>query len=403
MTDPPAPEFVLVAACTRWPPSAVRNTAIRAAAAAVRDWHAFLPLLRRHRVAGLAQAALTAANVSLPPGIAAELAARAQRIARHNLLLAAESLRLQGLLAAAGIKSLILKGAALAQLAYSSHALKQTRDIDLLVLPRHAEVALQLLEREGYVLQSPAPHLSTAQRRALIRFGREAELHHPGSKLVVELQWRATDNPLLLRGVDANAYTQDVVLPNTSSLRTLGRDDLFAYLCVHGAHHSWSRLKWLADANALIGSNDSTIAAFYRHAKAIGAGLCAAQMLVLCQRFLAMPLPPELSDAFASDRRVATLASIAEAAIAAPTAETEGDGSLASLAQYMRTQFLLGRGAAFYAAQIRIAVIVPVDAIRVPLPPILQFLYPLLRLPLWLQRRANVRRASAHRALSNRT
>ena len=34
----------------------------------------------------------------------------------------------------------------------------------------------------------------------------------------------------------------------------VGRRDLFAYLCMHGALHWWNRLKWLADVNALLAS-----------------------------------------------------------------------------------------------------------------------------------------------------
>jgi hypothetical protein len=52
------------------------------------------------------------------------------------------------------------------------------------------------------------------------------------------------------------------------------------------------------------------------------------------------------------------------------------------------TQFLLGQGWAFFAAQCRIASIGIIDVISLPLPPYLHFLYPLSQLPLWLWRRA---------------
>jgi hypothetical protein len=49
---------------------------------------------------------------------------------------------------------------------------------------------------------------------------------------------------------------------------------------------------------------------------------------------------------------------------------------------------LLGHGWAFFAAQVRTAAVGIIDVISLPLPPYLHFLYPLLRLPLWLWRRA---------------
>jgi len=67
----------------------------------------------------------------------------------------------------------------------------------------------------------------------------------------------------------------------------------------------------------------------------------------------------------------------------------DGSGSNAPAAwRSFRTQFLLGQGSAFFAAQVRTAAVGIIDVISLPLPPYLHFLYPLLRLPLWLWRRA---------------
>jgi hypothetical protein len=202
--------------------------------------------------------------------------------------LAAETIRLQNLLNTSGIPVIILKGAVLEQLAYGSLATKQTRDIDLLVPPGCAELALRVLEGNGYALALPAKTLNAVQRRALIRYGREIELVDARNNLKVELQWRVVDNPLLLKGIDAHAATQHVILAEGVMLRTLAPDDLFAYLCVHGACHSWSRLKWLADLNALLVSTHADIEHVYRYAQRIGAGACAAQALLLCERLLGL-------------------------------------------------------------------------------------------------------------------
>ena len=52
------------------------------------------------------------------------------------------------------------------------------------------------------------------------------------------------------------ANSRVVPLAGTRGLRTLGEEDLFAYLCMHGALHWWHRLKWLADINALLGAQN---------------------------------------------------------------------------------------------------------------------------------------------------
>jgi hypothetical protein len=383
-----SPEFRLAAACCRWPPSLARNEAVRAAAAGVSDWKRFVWMANRQRVAGLVHDALSAAAVEMPRETAEAVALRAQRLAQQNAILAAEAVRLQDLLAAAQIPVLILKGLPLAQLAYGAHAIKQTRDIDLLVVPAQAETALALLEREGYEALPPAAQPGTAQWRAFARYAREVELRHRNSGMIIELQWRPTGNPLLLQRIDARAATQDVLLDGGRHVHTLARDDLFAHLCVHGAGHAWSRLKWLADLNALLATSDTDIAPLYRHAQASGAGLCAGQAVLLCQILFDRKLPPALGEELQRNGRVRRLVRIALNAMANPLAKPDGMIAVSNNIMY---QFLLGQGFAFFFAQCRIAAVGILDVIALPLPPRLHFLYPVLRLPLWVWRRTTGR------------
>jgi Uncharacterised nucleotidyltransferase len=380
-------EFLLTAACCRWPPSELRTAAVRATAAEI-DWDEFLRLVRRQRVIGLAHEALQSAGIDCPAALAKELSQRSQQIVQQNLSLATETVRLQRAFEAAQIPALVLKGVALAQLSYGSLTAKHARDIDFLVTPECAEAGLRLLEREGYALSSPAERLGDAQRRALVHYAREAELVQRDSKILVELQWRAANNPLLLEGVDARSATQSVALSGGVSVHTLAPNDLFAYLCVHGAQHAWSRLKWLADLNALVATNAADIAQLYRHAQSIGASLCAGQALSLCQRVLGLSLPASLADEIQANKRVQRLVAIAMAAMTARQTETEADAGFLGVARSVGTQFLLGQGWRFYAAQCRTASAGTFDIIDLPLPPWLYFLYPILRLPLWLWRRA---------------
>lgn len=382
-------EFLLAAACCRWPLSEPAVAAIRAAAAAAIDWRYFLRVVERHRVGGLVHEAFSAARIGVPDFVAKDVAALAQAIARRNLRLAAESSRLQRDFDAAGIPVLVLKGAPLAQLAYGSLSLKHGRDIDLLVPPPAALAAIERLEGAGYALQDPARRLSAAQRRAYIAHGREVELSGGGG-LRVELHWRLTDNPLLLQNVDALSPSRSVAWQG-AAVRTLADDDLFAYLCAHGATHSWSRLKWLADLAALIAEKDETeIARLYRHAQDRGAGLCAGQGLMLCRRLLGRSLPPALEAALGADRRVRRLAEVAMAAMAGAEGASDG-GGLAGKTRRALMQFSLGHGWGYFFAQCRIVCTGHADVIRFPLPPFLYFLYPLLRLPSWVWR--HLRRA----------
>lgn len=392
-----APEFRLLAACCRWPPSESRNAAIRSAAAAKIDWKNILAQARRQRISGLLhEALLSATPVACPPIVTDELGWRAQRIIRKNIISAGETVRLCRALEVAGIPVLVLKGASLAMIAYGLLGIKQARDIDLLVPPDCAQAAIQLLEREDYVLVSPARSLSTEQRSTLIQYGREVELTRRDTKIQVELQWRITNNVHLLKGVDARSETQEVRLYEGASVRTLALSDLFAALCVHGAVHAWSRMKWLADLNALISTSNADVEKLYRHAQAIGAGLCAGQALLLCLDLFDLRIPESLASEIRTDKRIKNLVSIALAAMSEPKPRTDPARGVVRTAHNYYDEFLLGKGWNYFLAECRVVAVGPADVIRWPLPRGLHFLYPLLRLPLLLWRRGTsaLRRAA---------
>lgn len=387
-TDLRSQAFLLVCACCRWPPSAAVDEAVRVASARVADWDAFLQLVRRYRVAGLVHRALVSASVDLPTGMLSDVTSSAQRIARRHMKHAAETVRLQRLLDESGIPNLTLKGPALAQLAYGSPSLKHGRDIDILIGPDRAAAAFQVLEREGYVVSSGIKGLDETRRSALIRYGEELQFVDRRRELCVELHWRLASNPLLLKDIDVHSPTQDIALFDGAVVRTLNDDDLFSYLCVHGAHHHWSRLKWLADLNAFLARKDSDVVMrLYRHAQAKGAGLCAGQALLLCRQLLDLPLPAGLEAALRDDRRVATLVAVALGALADPDVNSPSDRGFVGVTRIVAAQFLFGRGWRYLAAQCRTLLVGREDAIRFPLPAPLHFVYPILRLPLWLWRR----------------
>lgn len=391
-------EFLLLAACCIWPPSPRRNAAIERAAAGAIDWDKFLHLVTRHRVAGLAHQGLSSVAQNMPPTVAESLAEQATSIARQNLLHAAETRRLQRLFDEAGIPVVFVKGVSLGVLVYGSLGLKHARDIDMLVPPAFSEQALKLLEEVDYQLRQPYRQFGDGRRHLIFRYSKDAELINSRSGVEVELHWGLTDNPLLLKNVDCASPVQIVAPTKDCGIRTLNDRDLFAYLCAHGAIHGWSRLKWLADVGALIArKDDAEIVALYRHAQACGAGLCAGQTLLLCERLLDCRLPAQFAMELHGNRRLERLAVAAMSVMTSAVVEIEGNFS-AKARGYLRP-FTLGRGRAFFAAQCRARAVMLVDVARFPLHPSLHFLYPFLGLPLWVWRRGlSIRRLHTRRS-----
>src|SRR3954454_19945165 len=105
-------ELKLVAACAMWPPSDRRTSAITAAAVANLNWDRVLRLAIRHRVVGLLYDGLRYLPKAPPANISVAIRTRAHELARQNLFLKTEALRIERLFVAAKLPIGFLKGTA---------------------------------------------------------------------------------------------------------------------------------------------------------------------------------------------------------------------------------------------------------------------------------------------------
>ncbi|HEX8512581.1 MAG TPA: nucleotidyltransferase family protein [Allosphingosinicella sp.] len=371
-------EFELVAACCRWPPSPERDQVLLAAAAQA-DWDLVARIAQRHRVEGLVWNALRESGVPVGAEVRERLRAAADRIARQNLVLTAESLRLTGLLERAQVRHLFVKGITLGVLVYGSIGPKMGWDIDLLVSVDSLEPAAAALEEAGYRLTLPQGPKGRERLGLWHRHWKESVWTAPGSRLTVELHSKLNDNPLLLPDVGLGSPTQRVEVSKGRFLTTLCNDELFAYLCAHGASSAWFRLKWIADVGALLGRcPPEEIERLYRRSQEMGGGRSAAQALLLCERLLATPVPPALAAELRSDAVNRWLLAIALRKLAGRTLTAELNERLLGTGTLHFMQFALRRGLRFKFAELRRRMINPGDRVAVPLPRPLWFLYPLV-------------------------
>jgi hypothetical protein len=382
-------EFQLVAACCRWPPSPARDSAVLDAAAGA-DWTLVARIAERNRVEGLVWNALRQARAPVPDEVAGRLQSAADRIARQNLVLTAESLRLSGALDRARVRHLFVKGITLGVLAYGSIGPKMGWDIDLLVPLESVETAAASLEAAGYRLLLPRGPRGRERLGLWHRHWKESVWVTPGGRLTVELHSRLNDNPLLVPKIGLDSPSQDVEVSKGHFLATLRTDELFAYLCIHGASSAWFRLKWIADVGALLGGRDpEEIERLYRRSQEMGAGRAAAQALLLCERVLATPVPPALLAELRSDRINRWLLSVALRKLAGRTLTAELDEKLLGTGTIHLMQFALLPGLRFKYAELCRQLVNPLDRIAVPLPRALGFLYPLVAMSRRLGRRSS--------------
>ena len=382
-------EFAVTAACCIWPPSERRDQAIRRAIGEAIDWNRVSRIVKRQRVAGLVHDGLSRAGVSVPPDLARQIKNAAGEIARKNLLFAAESVRIQRLFDEAGVALLFLKGVTLAQRAYAALALKHSWDIDLLVMPDDVPKALTLLAQAGYHPYPPLPPATDEKYQRWIEFAREYVLFHTDNAVNVEIHWKPVDNSYHLPGISAQSPSQTVMVANGASLRTLPDDDLFTYLCIHGATHGWSRLKWLADVAALV-SGDSASDAERRleAARKANAVDCVAQTYLLSRRLFGTPSLSGLAQELHRSYRYRWLEDVALATMTKGNAEDELES--VPIRAYL-SHFLLGRGWRFAANELWNKLNMPYDLLFSRFSNLPWFLYPFVRVVSWIGRRGRTR------------
>ncbi len=381
------PEFFLVAACCRWPPCEARSQAIRAATQADCDWPRTLRIVQRHLVWGLAQDGIARAGIQPPAEIAENLRARAAALARRNLALAGETVRLQRRFDEADVPIIFLKGSSVAALAYGDLSLKHSLDIDILVAPARVAAAQLVLEKAGYALANPLPALTAQQFALLMRYSREWAFLARDRDMLVELHWKPSYNALLLKDIGPQSPLQQVRI-GQAQIRTFRFEELFIYLCVHGAQHGWARLKWLADLAALLSARgERDIETLYRAAQTVGAGRCAGQALLLCQRLLALELPAFLAAELRGSARLAMLEALALDVMLGGGAQTEIYARVGGTLRVSLSMFLLGQSWRYVFDELRRYLISPADVAALVLPSSLSWVYPILRLPMWAWRR----------------
>lgn len=376
-----SPEFRLIAACCIWPPSQRRMEAVTRAAAEVRDWDRVVRLVRRHRVAALVDDGLKQGKVDVPAAARESVRNLAARASLRSLQLAAESVRVRDALHEAGVRGVFLKGAALAALAFGQIGIKASWDVDVLVPQEDFARADAALEAAGYRRQDPPRDFDERRVGVWLALMKEALYIGGPSAAGVELHWKLVDHACLLPGLTAHAALRNVDIGG-QVLPTFGDEDLFAYLCVHGAHHGWARLKWLADVAAFVASRD--IDALYDACVERRAKRCAGQALLLCERLFGLQLPARLRAALHSDR---TLRVLERLALEVMLEEAEIQSRPWTLRKMRASHFLLGKGLGHVIAELKVKLTGRRDRLDIALPSQLDFLYAFIRLPMWLWRR----------------
>jgi hypothetical protein len=199
-----------------------------------------------HRVVGPLHETL---RESLPPDAAGRLDALFREECARHLLVNANLHRVQGVLERAAIPFLVVKGPALAALAYRRPRIRFYQDLDIVVRRQHFAAALDLFEANGADVVDPNWPYHSEHVAGEIRLSTGVDLHW---HLLFFHELRSTT---AISMDEIFSRERPVSLSGTSVLTTDPADTLI-HLCLHACLEGGGRLIWLKDIERAV-ANDA--------------------------------------------------------------------------------------------------------------------------------------------------
>jgi len=283
----PSPEARLLVESAREPAGGDPEE-IRLAASAVRDWARVASLATRHRVASYVLRALRTSPVDIPTAAVDALNAgvieQAARTTLNDRLLGA----VLPALSARGVRTILLKGPALARSVYPEPELRPYDDLDLLVRPcdersaAGAVATLDLVESGDEPPGSRPPGTAAFHRRFEGSGGLTLlELHTDCLQLGIE--------PVAEEGRWARA----VPVPGLPGALMLSPADSVVHLAVHAQKHGFARLVHLKDLDLTVrGAPDLDWGRVIAAAREEGVLVPVWYALRMARDMLGTPVPP---------------------------------------------------------------------------------------------------------------
>lgn len=243
--------FLYAALRAAWDPQALPAARALAQEGAI-DWPAWLRTAGEGGVAPHLYAALRGQGV-LPSAAEEYLRQAYYASVAWNLPLLQELASILRALAAAGVPTILLKGAALAHTLYENVALRPLADLDLLVRPADLPAALSALRAIGCVQDALELRPGFTET-----FGHHAVLRTPGPRpTTLELHWTLLPPPYPCEpgALDWFWQTARPVAVDGASALVLAPEALLLHLCGHLLQHGEidsPRLVWLHDVAGVL-------------------------------------------------------------------------------------------------------------------------------------------------------
>jgi len=254
------------------------------------DWAAFEELSYAHGVLPLVYGALKHHEAALPSAALESLKLQNMAIAKQNMLMSMELIKVMQLLETNAIKAIAFKGPALSQMAYGDVVSRQYVDLDILVDEKDLLQAVNLLKTHGYTLDEALFQKIINAPSTFHDVTLTAQ-----NAVEIELHWQLFSHEYQTNidtlNIKENLYTIQLF---NQKLQSFQKEVLILYLSIHGAKHNWERIEWLVDIVRFIEKNGIDWQKLTDLTHATNTTKIMFSTLYMCHKVLDLKLPSEI-------------------------------------------------------------------------------------------------------------
>lgn len=218
----------------------------------------------------------------------------------RNMRISQALLNLLDVMERNGIRAIPFKGPVIAEQAYGDIGLRSFCDLDILIRPGDFPRAYDLMESSGYISLKPA----IGRMKSVWRRTRRNFEFQKGS-LLTDFHQQVTTGPRFLQLRVPWDNLSGVEL-NGREVPCLSPEDTVLMLAMHGTHHGWNLLKYVADLAHLVHRHRDAInwEKLVRKARKMGVLRMVLTGISLGHDFCGLAVPTRVKEELSRDRKV---------------------------------------------------------------------------------------------------
>jgi hypothetical protein len=259
------------------------------------NWPYLSKLATTHAVEPIAYHTLQQTSADLlPPEVTSYIRDYQRSLKVRNTFIIREINKVTALFDALGIPALLLKGPALAKVAYGDVNLRRYIDIDVLIPGDHLDAAEEALLDNGYQLFDKVSRLGPYRRAVYHYLSQQRAFQRGNGMFNLDLHTRLMPPgmPYTVSFSELWGRSVRVALGQEAQARRFAAEDMLILLCYHGAKNQWSAFKHVYDVAALTVSADLDWDMVTERAQRVHAERMLGLGLLLVQRLAGDSIPP---------------------------------------------------------------------------------------------------------------